>query len=141
MESNDGHLDVEEHGESGGRVRLTLRGSLDIASARQLDQRLRLLARTGCGVDLDLERVEFIDLVGLRVIVLSLERSRGGDARATVVRNVSTCVARLAYLVGAELWPSSTGPTRLVEPSAMPTRLRGSSSEISIRAAARRLGG
>jgi anti-sigma B factor antagonist len=59
-----------------GAHTLVLSGELDIASARELEAATLRLAATGArAITLDLRRLEFMDLAGLRVILEVHERS------------------------------------------------------------------
>jgi len=62
-----------------GRVRVRLRGELDLASAPTLTATLRRLCARGEQVLLDLDGVVFIDMSGLRVVVAAAQdASRDG---------------------------------------------------------------
>jgi anti-sigma B factor antagonist len=81
-----------------GRVRLRLRGELDLAGAPAVRDRLRRLREGGEPVLLDLDELEFIDMSGLRVLLTaSGEASRDGWSFA--VTRGSARVRRLIGLV------------------------------------------
>jgi len=72
---------------AGEPLRLRVTGELDLATAPQLASRLRALSEDGNAIRLDLSRVTFIDLVGLRVLVEAHVR----DRRLHVVAASSAC--------------------------------------------------
>jgi anti-anti-sigma factor len=81
-----------------GRVRVRLRGELDLAGAPELSDRLRRLRERGEPVLLDLDELEFIDMSGLRVLLAAAaEASRDGWSFA--VTRGSARVRRLIGLV------------------------------------------
>jgi anti-anti-sigma factor len=81
-----------------GRVRMRLRGELDLASAPSLSDRLRRFRERGEPVVLDLDELDFIDMSGLRVLLAaSDEASRDGWSFA--VTRGSAQVRRLLGLV------------------------------------------
>lgn len=105
MHCSDASLAMRESAGADGRLRLALSGYLDIATAPCLDLRLRELEHARRRVELDLERLTFIDLQGLRVIHTSLIRARREAWMLDVRPRVGTCVRRLLALTGVELWP------------------------------------
>jgi stage II sporulation protein AA (anti-sigma F factor antagonist) len=81
-----------------GRVRIRLRGELDLAGAPSLSDRLRRFRERGESVVLDLDELEFIDMSGLRVLLAAAdEASRDGWSFAVTRGSVS--VRRLLGLV------------------------------------------
>jgi anti-anti-sigma factor len=62
-----------------GRIRVQLRGELDLAGVPAVRRRLRALRERGEAVVLDLDELEFIDMSGLRVVFAAAEEaSRDG---------------------------------------------------------------
>ena len=94
-----------------GRVRVRLRGELDLASAPTLGDRLRRLRDRGEPVLLDLDELAFIDMSGLRVLLAAAqEASRDGWSFA--VTRGSAQVRRLVGLVPLERQLPLDGYTR-----------------------------
>jgi anti-anti-sigma factor len=84
-----------------GRVRVQLRGELDLATAPILSHRLSKLRDRSESVLLDLDELTFIDMSGLRVLVAaSDDASRDGWSFA--VTRGSAQVRRLIGLVRLE---------------------------------------
>jgi anti-anti-sigma factor len=84
-----------------GRVRVRLRGELDLAGAPTVSDRLRRFRERGEPVLLDLDELEFIDMSGLRVLLAAAgEASRDGWSFA--VTRGSAQVRRLIGLVRLE---------------------------------------
>jgi anti-anti-sigma factor len=84
-----------------GRIRIRLRGELDLASAPILVQRLWRLRERREPVLLDLDELDFIDMSGLRMLLaVSEEASRDGWSFA--VTRGSAQVRRLTGLVRSE---------------------------------------
>lgn len=81
-----------------GRVRLRVRGELDLASAPTLSQRLRRFRERREPVLLDIEELEFIDVSGLRVLLAVSEGARR-DGWSFAVTRGSAQVRRLIGLV------------------------------------------
>ena len=84
-----------------GRVRVCLRGELDLATADLVADRLRRLREHGAGVVLDLDELSFIDAAGLRVILTAANDARN-DGWAFAVTRGSAPVRRLFAIVHAE---------------------------------------
>jgi anti-sigma B factor antagonist len=80
------------------RVRLRIRGELDIATADMLDDRLRVLRARREGVLLDLDELAFIDASGLRVILSAAQDARDDGWEFTVTPG-SARVRRLFVLL------------------------------------------
>ncbi len=73
--------------EADGRVRVALRGELDIASAPVLEEALGRLERDAPALLLiDLRQLEFMDSTGLRTVVGADQRARDQGRRVAVVR-------------------------------------------------------
>jgi anti-anti-sigma factor len=81
-----------------GRVRVRLRGDLDLASAPAVTATLRRLSEGGEEVLLDLDEVAFIDMSGLRV-VLAAAQDASRDGWSFLATRGSPQVQRLIALV------------------------------------------
>ncbi|MFG3280483.1 STAS domain-containing protein [Streptomyces sp. NPDC048111] len=83
---------------SGDRVTVTVRGELDVDTAPQLYNAVgAALARSRCGVDLDLGRVPFCDCSGLGALL----RARHGalvQGKTLTLSAAAPCVAQLLAL-------------------------------------------
>jgi anti-sigma B factor antagonist len=78
------HFGIDAHHES-GRVVLSLRGELDLASSNVLARELESLADDGTqSVVLDLGALQFIDSTGLRTLLAGQERLRQTGAEFAV---------------------------------------------------------
>ena len=89
---------------------LVLHGELDLAYADELSARLAELRDRGEPVVLDLDRLEFIDSSGLRVLLQAVQDSRAGDWSFAVTKG-SEAVARLLRGAGLEgRLPTVDGP-------------------------------
>lgn len=86
------HCDVEAEP---GRVRVTPRGELDLATAQELERRLREVRESGSDhVLLDLRERAFIDSTGLRVVMREDAAARD-DGRTFQVIPGSPAVQRI----------------------------------------------
>jgi len=94
-------LEIEELRDVGGRVRVRLRGELDLAGAATLGTALRRLREREQAVLLDLDELGFIDMSGLRMVLAAAEEASGDDGRFAVTRG-SPPVRRLIGLVGLD---------------------------------------
>jgi anti-anti-sigma factor len=83
------------------RVRVRLRGEFDLAGAPTVTERLRSLRERRETVLVDLDELEFIDMSGLRALLLAAEGAAGEGLRFTVTRG-SDAVRRLLSLVGVD---------------------------------------
>ena len=81
-----------------GRVRVRLRGELDLAGAPTVSERLRRLRERGEPVLLDLDELEFIDISGLRVLLAAAQEA-SQDGWSFAVTRGSAQVRRLIGLV------------------------------------------
>lgn len=72
--------------DSDGRVLVTVRGELDLATAPQLEETLLPALREGGHAVLDLRPLDFMDSTGVRVIVAAHHAARESGGRLTVVR-------------------------------------------------------
>lgn len=115
---------MSEAAAADGRLQLSLCGCLDIASAPQLDARLRELESALRPVELDLERLTFIDLQGLRVLHVALIGARRGPWMIAVRPKAAACVNRLVALTGIELWPIPQPRTASIKAAAVGSRPR-----------------
>lgn len=81
-----------------GRVRVRLRGELDLSSASTLSDRLRRLRERRKSVLLDLDELDFIDMSGFRVL-LGASEDASRDGWSFAVTRGSAQVRRLIGLV------------------------------------------
>jgi anti-sigma B factor antagonist len=82
----------------GDSAAILLTGELDLASADELDARIRDVEETDIGqIILDLSEVTFIDSTGLSVLLDAKKRSNG---RLSVRRSNHEAVTRLLELTG-----------------------------------------
>ena len=81
-----------------GRVRVRLRGDLDLASAPTLAEHLRRLGNRRERVLLDLDELAFIDMSGLRVVVQAAETA-SRDGWTFAITQGSAPVRRLIGIV------------------------------------------
>lgn len=89
---------------------LTLSGELDMASSPKLEQALeRIQPHKRSQVVLDLGRVEFVDVAGLRVLLGAEQRARKLGIRLILV-NVGSNIRRLLALSGATELLAATRP-------------------------------
>ena len=95
----------------GERVRLRLRGELDLAGAPTVRDRLRTLRDRDEPVLLDLDELAFIDMSGLRVLLAAAEEA-GRDGWSFAVTRGSPQVRRLIGLVALERQLPLDGCTR-----------------------------
>jgi anti-anti-sigma factor len=84
-----------------GRLRLCLRGELDLAGVPTLTERLQGLRERRETVLIDLEELSFVDASGLRALLLALERA-ADDGLSFTVTPGSPAVRRLIGLVGVD---------------------------------------
>ncbi|MEU4038446.1 STAS domain-containing protein [Streptomyces collinus] len=84
------------------RVRVTLRGELDLVSGSQLRGRLsEALAASPSGLDLHLSGLSFCDCAGLSVL-MELRRRALSEGKAVVIQDTSPAIDRLLELIGAQ---------------------------------------
>jgi anti-sigma B factor antagonist len=77
-------------------------GEIDIATAKALDEELRrALSCDASPIVLDLGKVEFLDSIGLQVLLLGAERSRQNGNRLRI-RNESAAVRKVIAVSGVE---------------------------------------
>jgi anti-sigma B factor antagonist len=98
-EAEDGLLTVQQTGE-GDRVRLALRGELDLSNAPTAEAGIKEAFASGKDVLIDLGPLEFIDSTGIALIVMAMGRE---DARRlTFLPSRSDTVRRLLNLTGLD---------------------------------------
>ncbi|MDP9294307.1 MAG: STAS domain-containing protein [Actinomycetota bacterium] len=85
----------------GGRVKITVSGELELASAPVLAAELRRHTRSGQPVELDLRSVSFMDSSGIQLLI---DAHRGAEDTPGSLRiaQASAAVRRLLGLVGME---------------------------------------
>ena len=84
------------------RVRLTLRGELDMAAAGRVDEQLAEIERDGPGhIVLDLRGLTFLDSTGLRSLIAADARGREQGRRVTLVQGPAV-VQRVFEITGLE---------------------------------------
>ena len=74
------------HAASDGEARVTVLGELDLATAPELDDTLRAAQRSATTVTLDLSKLLFMDVRGLRVVLDAAARAQELGERFLVVR-------------------------------------------------------
>jgi anti-anti-sigma factor len=84
-----------------GRIRVQLRGELDLATAPLLTERLGRLRERRERVLLDLDQLAFIDMSGLRAVLAAVENA-SSDGWALALTSGSAQVRRLITLVGLD---------------------------------------
>ena len=93
-------IDVAERD---GRVDVTPRGELDMASAPELEQTIMPRLREADWVLLDLRSLDFIDSSGLRVVVAAHRAAEDSGGRFTCVRGgPGTTVHRIVEIAGID---------------------------------------
>jgi anti-sigma B factor antagonist len=93
-------IDVQERD---GRVDVTPRGELDMASAPELEQAIIPRIQDGTWVLLDLRSLDFIDSSGLRVVVGAHRMADERGGRFTCVRGApGTTVHRIVEIAGID---------------------------------------
>jgi len=89
--------------ERGGRVHVTLRGELDLATAPQFEDVLRSRIDGGHEVLVDLRGLEFMDSSGIRVLVAAHAHAVRLDSRLVIVRpEGSSAVAKIIEVSGLD---------------------------------------
>ena len=93
-------IEVEERD---GRVEVTPRGELDMASAPDLEQAIMPRLESGTWVLLDLRSLDFIDSSGLRVVVGAHRAAEERGGRFTCVRGApGSTVHRIVEIAGID---------------------------------------
>jgi anti-anti-sigma factor len=86
-----------------GRVLLTVRGELDLATAPELEQLLDEHIDAGREVVVDLRPLEFMDSSGIRVLVAAHTRAGRAGNRVVIVRPPSgSAVAKIVAVSGLD---------------------------------------
>jgi anti-sigma B factor antagonist len=86
-----------------GRVHVTLRGELDLATAPELEQLLNERIDSSQEVIVDLRGLEFMDSSGIRVLVAAHARAGRGGTRVIVVRPpAGSAVAKIVEVSGLD---------------------------------------
>jgi anti-anti-sigma factor len=89
--------------ERDGRVYLTLRGELDLATAPELEQLVNERIDEGREVVVDLRRLEFMDSSGIRVLVAAHTRAGRTGTRLHIVRpEPRSAVAKIVEVSGLD---------------------------------------
>jgi anti-anti-sigma factor len=109
------YFEVEE-AEAAGQIRLSLRGELDRASTRVLEDRLTSLRAKKRSVRLDLSKLEFIDSTGLHLLIRAMADARTDGWELQIEPDVSLTVSRLFKLCrfdpfGARATPEPAPPS------------------------------
>ncbi|AGS67120.1 hypothetical protein B446_33860 [Streptomyces collinus Tu 365] len=97
------------------RVRVTLRGELDLVSGNRLRGRLsEALAASASGLDLHLSGLSFCDCAGLSVL-MELRRRALSASKTVVIQDPSPAIDRLLHLIGAQdlFSPSCSRPSQM----------------------------
>jgi anti-sigma B factor antagonist len=97
-----------------GRVAVVrVQGEVDAATAPRMGEAVDGLLGSGRRVVLDLQRVDFMDLHGLAVVIHATRRARS-DGGSFAIARPAPCVQRLVGLVHAEaevrILPEGTDP-------------------------------
>jgi anti-anti-sigma factor len=87
---------------SGGSLRLSLTGELNLASAPKLEDRLARLRLRKSPVRLDLSKLEFIDSTGIHLLIQTVGEARIKGWPFQVEPDVAPEVMRLLRLVHLE---------------------------------------
>src|SRR5437660_12475408 len=101
-------LQLLESRDSDGILRIALVGELDLAVAGHLSSRLDQLADGWTRARLDLTRLEFMDVSGLRTLMRAVQhRNQHREQLLEICHDTTPIVRRLIDLVGAGpvLWP------------------------------------
>jgi anti-sigma B factor antagonist len=107
------YLSVEVH-ESGEAIVISVEGELDLASAPQLEEAMARAERAGASqLVVDLGRLKFIDMAGVRVLIAAHRRAEEADRRLLLV-DVPTQIWRVMALARVDdLLPLAGGPEAL----------------------------
>jgi len=98
---NSPRFQIDER-EDEGRLRLTLIGELDLASAPVLEKRLVELRDSSRTVDLNLSRLEFMDSTGLQLVLRTLIAASREQWKVRVDPGARPQVMRLFKFAGVE---------------------------------------
>ena len=94
-----------------GGVLLALIGELDLRGTDEVIVAFERVARPPCRVVLDLSRLHFLDVTGLRAIMAGLARVRRAGCELEVRSELTRPVRRVIEVLGAggEIWPQTRG--------------------------------
>lgn len=108
MAESDG-LRIEQSAETGGAVRLVLRGELDLAGVPTLRAHLQQLGGEHRLVRLDLSELRFMDSTGLGTVITAVLDARRDGWTLEIERPRHRTVQRVLEISGAGsyLWPDS----------------------------------
>ncbi len=101
------YFQIEQQEGPPGSVLLALEGELDMGSAGELTVAFEPLVEQRRRLLLDLSRLDFIDVSGLRAMVSGLAGARDAGCQTEVCGELSWPVHRVIELVGAgeAIWP------------------------------------
>src|SRR5262245_4163357 len=86
-----------------GRHRVSLRGEMDLSVTGAVDREMRLAeASDASSILLDLNRLEFMDASGVRLLLDLDSRSRGNGGRLRITRARHPQVRRVLELTGVD---------------------------------------
>jgi anti-sigma B factor antagonist len=91
---------IVRHAPAPGRLRIVVRGELDLSHAAELKSLLERELAAGTTVLLDLSAVDFIDSTGLAAIVTALSHSRDSGCELQLYSNLQPQARRLMELTG-----------------------------------------
>jgi anti-anti-sigma factor len=103
-------LQLVETRDADGILDVALVGELDLAVVDRLSRRLEQLSRGGTRARVDLSRLEFIDVSGVRALMRAAQhRCRHDEQLLEIGREITPIVRRVIDLVGAAsiLWPTN----------------------------------
>jgi anti-anti-sigma factor len=130
-------LEIRQHNDDDGALRLSLIGEVDIAVTETLTFRLGELERVRRLVRLDLTGLRFIDVAGVGVLVRAVTHARAIGCNLEIGRVLTPAVETVVALTGVapQLWPDrrATGPSSMtIPPTSCAGRRRLSSLEAVI---------
>jgi stage II sporulation protein AA (anti-sigma F factor antagonist) len=104
-----GLLEIVEQAEPEGVRRVALAGELDLASAWAVERRLQETQRSAARVRLDLSDLQFIDCVGLRVLLAARAAADADGGRLEIAGELRPPVRRMLELLGERLLSPESG--------------------------------
>jgi anti-anti-sigma factor len=106
------HFQIERRLDADGTVRLILRGELDLDSQDELRAALEAEQRSGAGVVVVLDQLDYLDSAGIGALVDSCDRARA-DGRRFAVTPGSGNVRRVLWISGvlSRLCDAGTDPS------------------------------
>lgn len=106
------HFHIERRLDADGTVRLILRGELDLDSQEELREALEAEQRSGSGVVVVLDQLDYLDSAGIGELVDSCDRARA-DGRRFAVTSGSGNVRRVLWIAGvlSRLCDAGTDPS------------------------------